>query len=92
MFVRARLDEREALYRKIVQPPLDPPGGPHESWAMRDIAAKRAIVDTYVFAEQKYDRTLRTFDQGAVDAREDDVRHLAAIDDSHPDYDESWRP
>jgi hypothetical protein len=25
-FVRARLDEREALYRKFVQPPADPPG------------------------------------------------------------------
>lgn len=64
----------------------------HPAWTLADIAAKRAIVDAYVFAEQKYERTLRTFDQGAADAWEDVVRHLAAIDRSHPDYDETWKP
>jgi hypothetical protein len=96
-FVRARLDEREALYRKFVQPPADPRSGPHESWAMRDVAAQRAIVD-------QYDSCLRTeqacyemcidapYVPGLVMAFKASVQFLAAIDSDHPDYDETWKP
>jgi hypothetical protein len=89
-FVRARLDEREALYRKFVQPPADPRGGPHESWAMRDIIAKTAIVDAYEIARDA--DSVGAHLAGTVYGLGCAVAVLAAIDSSHPDYDESWRP
>jgi hypothetical protein len=85
-FIRARLAEREALYRKFVQPPADPPGGPHESWAMRDVAAKRAIVDAYENAVDMQDQP--PYIAGLTYA----IAEIATVDENHPDYDESWRP
>lgn len=92
-FVRARLDARTLA--------MEEQNWPREhsykrGWEERDVAAKRAIVDAYEFTAAQYEKLIAyrvgSWEAGLLSSAEDAVRHLAAIDDSHPDYDESWRP
>lgn len=88
-FVRARLDDREQSYGVGITGPLSCVPDAFQ-WVRRDLEAKRAIVDEYELAhpEDEYDQGLIGREYGLEIA----VIHIAAIDSSHVDYDESWRP
>lgn len=85
-FVRARLDEREAEARETADLDSDFWAGVrgdgtffamHDpAWVLRDVEAKRKIVDAYERAPDWSGR--------------EDVRWIAAIDADHPDYKQEW--
>jgi hypothetical protein len=68
----------------------------HPAWTLADIAAKRAIIYAYEFTVAQYEKLIAhrvgTWEAGLMASAEDAVRHIAAIDSSHPDYDETWKP
>jgi uncharacterized protein DUF6221 len=56
---------------------------------LREVEAKRAILDAYVHADGN---SPRDRDRGRWDAMHATVRLLAAIDRDHPDYRPEWKP
>lgn len=97
-FVRARLDEEEYRQGGPTLTKIAQDGSRTVvkktafSRAARDVAAKRAIVDALernpALVGDPKDPLRNMAHAHWVQA----VRHLAAIDSEHPDYDESWRP
>lgn len=77
-FVRARLDER--------QDGLD-----WDCWETRDIAAKRAIVDAYAGHAAEDEYVMDDTFHGQLSALFMVVKHLAATDADHADYNPEWR-
>lgn len=102
-FVRARLEEREQLAEAAkTSPYLDAIIASRRNgkatyrafvaandpvYVTGDIAAKRAILDLLRQA-----LTMLSPMDSTVVALSQVIRHLAAIDKEHPDYDESWKP
>lgn len=63
------------------------------AYVLRDIAAKRAIVDAYENALQRNQSPpIDAWLAGAVAAGQFYLRCIAAIDAGHPDYNPEWRP
>ena len=94
-FIRARLDEKEGSVNRL---------GPRGLWlgsvdkprVLRDIAAKRAIVELHDGPHEcsAYDHNgdidnCTWIDDGRICST---LRLIAAIDSDHPDYDETWKP
>jgi hypothetical protein len=92
-FIRARLAEREALAKACSGDEWAASGdvalhaaANDPAYVLRDIAAKRAIVDAYENAVDIQDQPPYT--AGLAYA----IAEIATVDEDHPDYDESWRP
>jgi len=96
----ARPSEVCGCYDADHRPPCTP-----RPWAerrLREIAAKQAIVAAVLVYEQKIDgewgccHTAEEIAAGVCDDIDPDsipaLRHLAAIDSDHPDYDQRWKP
>lgn len=83
-FVTARLDEDEAAAETWRE---------HDERPLREVAAKRAIINTLTSRTQADDSEAATWHQvGYGRARYDVLRLMAAVYDSHPDYRPEWRP
>jgi Family of unknown function (DUF6221) len=103
-FLRARLDEDEAVALAIHDVSCDvllyEEGMPdcncgYPARVLREVEAKRAIMDAYeaVLAEcatMLGDRRPRTY--GEHDGLLLAAKHLAAVFEDHPGYDEAWKP
>ena len=89
-FLRARLDGEKEYYETLlesIQQYL-----PRQARALREVEAKRRIVDEYEHwrdvARRDDDPQAATFALGLHAA----LLRLALPDDHHPDYDPEWRP
>jgi hypothetical protein len=89
-FLRARLDEEKEYYETLlesIQQYL-----PRQARALRDVDAKRRIVDEYEHwrdvAKRDDDPQSATFALGLHAA----LLRLALPDDQHQDYREEWKP
>ncbi|WP_163571065.1 DUF6221 family protein [Fodinicola feengrottensis] len=80
--------EENATWEQVVEQPVAPRDDTHiaandPAYVLRDVAAKRAIVDACGYADES--------DSALFEAWRDAVSYLAAIDSAHPDYDPKWR-
>ena len=84
-FLRARYDEVEALAAAAVEPDR----------ILRDVAAKRALVDLWEIARAATRTPQTSRDRwwlGAACELGIAIKWAAAAFDDHSDYDEAWRP
>jgi Family of unknown function (DUF6221) len=102
-FLRARLDEDERAALNV-RPDQDYSDSAHqERWSparvLREVEAKRAIVDDYedaaaicraALAEDTYGKTHPRTAAGAFIAYQATARNLAGIWRDHPDYQQGW--
>jgi len=107
-FLRARLDEDEAVAREVQDAPKAPK--PWALWAdgywafvaadpariLAEVAAKRAIADAASEAFGAYQTRMTGTEirqnEGERLAFTTTLRHLAAVYASHPGYREEWKP
>lgn len=93
-FIRARLDQDlhlaklNLLANQAGQASVDPSVDRH-SWALRDVLAKRQIVDMYESARRAIYTGSETADQYIL---EPVIRLLALPYADHPEYRQNWKP
>lgn len=93
-FLTARLDEREAQHTSNWRNECDRCGEHSPCWTMRDIEAKRKLIDWH--SAQRSDETPWgdpvQICRCGYDLPCSTLRMLALPDVDHPDYKEEWRP
>jgi hypothetical protein len=96
-FLRARLDEDEAAANLAARGRHDQ-ALDRDDWGrlliwpervLADVEAKRRLIDESLVGRTKWDHT---YEHGIEVGLEWAVAIIATEYDTHPDYDESWRP